>query len=425
MLLIYTSNITPRLDYAFKHICTRILGVEIAFTSVIEMFISHQGPKMSYGKHPMGNEFFVQSQGLITQQGFEDIEITVKPWDETFCFFSAGDQSVLPFDIFSAAFYMLSRYEEYLPHVKDVYGRFPSSESLAVKHNFIKQPVVDVWAYKFKEKLSSRFPDMVFKETKTIIHHLIEASRPFEFSQRGWVRNAIGYGSDISKLKLKRILQRTKVLLRLKSDPYDTFEYLIDIWKKNQVSFSFFFMMGNGFTFREEFNNRRKKIKSLIKYTADYVQVGLIFSFHSLKKYDQLKKEKESIEALTHRPVTHAFTDKFVIDLPNNYRDLVALEILKDFSMLYEDTIGFRAGTCTPFLFYDLDYEIKTPLIIHPLAGKIATLSYQNEEEVCEKIDSVIANVKRVNGTFSLFFSNKDFSHETRGALWQKILLKK
>ena len=34
--------------------------------------------------------------------------------------------------------------------------------------------------------------------------------------------------------------------------------------------------------------------------------------------------------------------------------------------MGYPDTIGFRASTCTPFLFYDLDFEVQTPLMIHP-----------------------------------------------------------
>jgi len=34
-------------------------------------------------------------------------------------FKSEGDY---PFDIFSAVFYLLSRYEEYLPYKKDMYG---------------------------------------------------------------------------------------------------------------------------------------------------------------------------------------------------------------------------------------------------------------------------------------------------------------
>ena len=42
------------------------------------------------------------------------------------------------FDVFSASFYLVSRYEEYLPYVKDMYERFQAENSLAYKHNFYK-----------------------------------------------------------------------------------------------------------------------------------------------------------------------------------------------------------------------------------------------------------------------------------------------
>lgn len=62
MLLIYTQKVTPRILYTFKHICTHLLGIPIKFTSKIEEFIAHDGPKMSYGKQPMGNEFYSEGR---------------------------------------------------------------------------------------------------------------------------------------------------------------------------------------------------------------------------------------------------------------------------------------------------------------------------------------------------------------------------
>ena len=151
MLLIHTQKVTSRVDYAFKHICTRILGVKVEFTSVIEQFIAHQGPKISYGKQPMGNELFIQAHGLLTQEGFDDVDSSVQPWGDTIGLFPASEKSALPFDIFAASFYLLTRYEEYIPHLKDELGRFPPEESLAFKENFLDQPVVDIWAYRFKD----------------------------------------------------------------------------------------------------------------------------------------------------------------------------------------------------------------------------------------------------------------------------------
>src|SRR5690554_5959012 len=161
MLLIHLDKITPRSTYVFKHICLDLLGLDVSFGNSLEAFIAHQGPKISYGKRPMGNELFFKSQGLLEQQGFESFDITVKKCDGTFGFFPVSGSSALPFDIFAASFYMLSRYEEYLPHVKDGKGRFMASESLAYKSGFLHQPVVDIWANKFKLKLLEQFPKLV------------------------------------------------------------------------------------------------------------------------------------------------------------------------------------------------------------------------------------------------------------------------
>ena len=166
MLLVYTHKISPRLKYIFKHICTRILGIEVKFTTKIEVFIAHDSLKMSYTKQQLGTEFFIKSSDLLFEQGLSDIEINIEDWENTKCFFNNNDKSDMPFDIFASAFYMLSRYEEYLPHVKDEYGRFMATESLSYKHGFLNQPVVDIWAYKFKEALQKNFPDFVFPVKK-------------------------------------------------------------------------------------------------------------------------------------------------------------------------------------------------------------------------------------------------------------------
>jgi len=71
MLLIYTQKITPRIDYIFKQICSNMLGIEISFTSEIEKFISHNTPKISYGKVPLGSELFFEANGLLLERRIE------------------------------------------------------------------------------------------------------------------------------------------------------------------------------------------------------------------------------------------------------------------------------------------------------------------------------------------------------------------
>ena len=154
MILVYTHKITPRVRYIFKHIFTRILLTPVSFTSKVEEFVAHNGPKISYTKVPLGKEFFIRSNELLFEQGVNDLEINISKWDETPCFFNTGSNSSIPFDIFAASFYLISRYEEYLPHVRDVHERFTAEQSLAYKFRFLEKPVVDIWALKLKDIFS-------------------------------------------------------------------------------------------------------------------------------------------------------------------------------------------------------------------------------------------------------------------------------
>ena len=199
MLLVYSHKITPRLKYTFKQICTRILGIPVSFTSKIEDFIAHDSLKMSFTMQPLGNEFHVRSHRILFEQGLSDIEINPQDWGHTKCYFTTNEKSSLPFDIFSATFYLLSRYEEYLPHVKDDYGRYVASESIAFKHDFLHQPVVDIWAYKFKEVLKDRFPDFDYPKRDYSIQPIIDVPMAYNYNYKGIMRTIGGTFNDLIK----------------------------------------------------------------------------------------------------------------------------------------------------------------------------------------------------------------------------------
>ncbi len=421
MILIYTQKLSYRITYAFKHICTRILGIEVDFTSGIETFISHNGPKLSYGKKPLGNELFLQSYGLLTLHGFDSIDITVKDWDETKCFFSLGEKSKLPFDIFSASFYMLSRYEEYLPHVKDEKGRFTASESLAFKEGFLQYPVVDIWAYKFKTLLIANFEQLSFPHKSMSIYNLIDASQPYIYEQKGVLRTITGFSKDFFKFRLNAVFNRFAVLFGFKDDPYNTFEWIINTVKKSSTKLSIFFLLGESLNFNEGINSRRRTFKMLIKIISDYKQSGLVFSAEALKSFKFLKKEKQQLESITNRNLECSMNSEYLVSLPENYRNLVELEIKRDCTMVFENELGFRAGTCTPFLFYDLDYEIVTPLIIHPIALTTKALINKKDPEKISNINNVKDAVNKVNGTFSMIFRNSDFYSIKVNRVWRNL----
>lgn len=411
MLLVYTHKITPRLTYTFKHICKRILSLDVSFTSKIEDFIAHDSLKMSYTKQPLSNELFVRSNDLLFEQGLSDIDVHVQPWGNTKGFFATGERSHLPFDIFASSFYLLSRYEEYLPHVSDDFGRFMATESLAYNHRFLNQPVVDIWAYKLRDVLQERFPNFKFEERQYKIQPVIDVPTAYYFRQKGLLRTIGGTLNDLRSFKLRQLYERYKVLMGFQRDPYDTFKWIIARQKQSDFKFIVLFLIGDFSTYDKNINTNKKQFVSLIKSVADYCDVGIKASYFSLDDISILKKEKIKMESITNtdlKAVRHSFSK---LNLPTSYRNLVELEINLDFTMGYVDALGFRAGTCTPFQFYDLDYEVQTPLQINPYQClDFALLKYQSELDKTEHLKKLIDEVKAVNGTFTAVFHNYTFS---------------
>ncbi len=415
MLLVYTHKITPRLRYVFKQICTRILGIPVNFTTAIEEFIAHDNLKMSYTRQPLGNELFVRSHELLFEQGLNDIEIHVQDWEDTKCFFTTNDKSSLPYDIFSASFYLLCRYEEYLPHVKDEYGRFTASESLAFKSGFLNQPVVDLWAYKFKVVLQLEFKDFVFPEKTYAVQPVIDVPMAYYFKQKGFLRSIGGTFNDLFRLKIKRFYHRYLVLAGFKRDPYDTFKWIINKQKTSKFKFIVFFLIGDYSTYDKNININKKKFVSLIKSISDYCKVGLKASYFALHDLEILKKEKKKMESIINYELEASRNSFSKINLPESYRNLIELEIKEDYTMGYLNQLGFRAGTCTPFLFYDLDYEVQTPLHVHPFhCIDFSLIKKQSYLDKKEELQRIINQVKKVNGLFTPIFHNYTFGDEER-----------
>jgi hypothetical protein len=61
--------------------------------------------------------------------------------------------------LLAAIFFLLSRYEEYHPHQKDMYGRYAHEASIAYQHNFLKIPLINLWL-KISETLAQKDPSL-------------------------------------------------------------------------------------------------------------------------------------------------------------------------------------------------------------------------------------------------------------------------
>src|SRR5262245_25691600 len=120
MLLVYVPKNTPRLHYIFDFIFNEILGVEFRITTDKDEFIKSDLPKVNYSTTQFDSEIFVPAANLVFEKGIREQEVSFNIWNDVPVLFYSHPRYEFPFDLFAASFYMLTRYEEYLPHVRDL-----------------------------------------------------------------------------------------------------------------------------------------------------------------------------------------------------------------------------------------------------------------------------------------------------------------
>lgn len=420
-LLIYTPKITPRVSYIFKHIFVRILNIPIQFTSTIEEFVAYEGLKMSYAKAPLANEFFIQSHGLLFEQGIHNPDIVISQWESTTCFFGTGVKSKIPFDIFSASFYLLSRYEEYLPSVLDENNCFPAEDSLAYQNNFLDKPLIDVWAYKMLKSLKESHPDYHHTPKKYEFISTFSINQTFLYKGKGLIRSIIGGLNDFFTLKLYRFWIRIATLLTIKEDPYDTYDKIISLQKKYNVKTIFFFLLSNYTTYDNNISYTKRRYTLLIKSISDYAKVGLLSSYFTMDDEELMKKENLRLEKIINTPNKRSRQHYGRNQLPETYHKLVDLNIEEDYTMGYPKHLGFKASTCTPFYFYDLNFEIQVPLKVFPNAFNDLALRFDlqlSPKQALMRVNHLANMVKQVNGTLIGVFHNDSLSNFGEWEYW-------
>ena len=147
-------------------------------------------------------------------------------------------------------------------------------------------------------------------------------------------------------------------------------------------------------------------------------------SFASLSKKEKLKLEIDRMVDIVHTEVIHTRQHFIKLNMPEMYRNLLKFGVKNDFSMGFVSSPGFRAGTCNPYFFYDLDLENETDLMIHPFSIMDVTLKdYMNlsPSESLSLIKDIINEVKNVNGKFISIWHNESLNFSDRWLGWENI----
>lgn len=418
---VYVPVVTNRLRYTFDLVLGDLVGLDYEFHTTSESFHSWAGPKMTYGEQPLGDEIFVGSVRLLFEKGIEDQQVSVFDWQGVKALFSTHPKHLFPFDLFAASFWLVTRYEEYLPHLRDTHDRFDSSESLAFQKGFLNKPLVNIYARMLQDIFKNRYPDIHCSNRKYRFISTIDIDNAWAYLEKGFMRTAGAYTRSLASLDFKEFFERSRVLLGLSKDPYDTYELQLSLQKQYKFKTIYFFLLGKYGVNDKNVPVESRKFQSLIQSLADYAETGIHPSYGSNKNPGLLKQELAHLSKVLKREVHKSRQHFLVLKLPETYRRLIELDITDDYTMGLNLHVGFRASICTPFFFYDLDNEQVTSLRIHPFAVMDATLKYYMKirpEEAMDHILPIIREVRQVNGDFISLWHNESLSENKIWAGW-------
>ncbi|MBM3436341.1 MAG: hypothetical protein FJY07_09030 [Bacteroidetes bacterium] len=425
MVLVLTDKITNRIKYIFNLYLGELLKVEYKITTDRETFSAFQGVKFCYGGQPVPGELFFRACNLLFERGIANYELIFSEYEGLPAFFTVHQkESALPFDPFAAGFYLVSRYEEYLPYRKDEFGRFSANESLAYQKNFLHKPLVNIWALMIGNLLKRRFNGFTFPGTSYKYIPTIDIDAAWAYRQKGFTRTVGGLASSFLDLNFHDFTDRIKVLTGFCKDPFDTYDFQLEIHKKYGLHPLYFILFADYGSNDKNIPVRNRKFQTLIKSLADHAELGIHPSYNSNNSFKKLKDEVERLSKVLNREITKSRQHFLKLQLPITYRNLISLDITDDYTMGFAAQPGFRAGICTSFRFFDLDLDAETKLRIHPFTLMDGTLrDYLNvpASEAIKHISPLIEEVKAVNGTFISLWHNESLSNDRRWEGWHLV----
>lgn len=102
-----------------------------------------------------------------------------------------------------------------------------------------------------------------------------------------------------------------------------------------------------------------------------------------------LSQERKSLKKLIHQPIDRVRFNYGLLSSAKSYFGLLDQELEGDYSMGYNEEIGYRASTAVPFYFYDLNNDLQTSLRIHPVVATEKGLRKFSDKKAFKKLEEI------------------------------------
>jgi len=432
------NNFIPERTYAVRTLLTHYCGIPVDI--VVEQHTTQYELKWEDKSIVITDDFF----GKITEgQSYADeaflpktiVEASSLGFENIPILFGkeqleiARDRIVCHADLFAGVFFMLTRWEESLGKHKDLHDRFPASEALVVKQEgYILRPIVDEYSFLLRRWLLAIGYSVPTDPSlyKTILS--CDVDIPYYWRSKPLWKN-LG-GRLIKHWNILNTLKDYKSFRAVKSstakDPYDTYDYLMDLAEKTGSKMQFNFIGGGKTKYEGYYKMDEPHIKSLIQHIISRGHhIGVHPSYDSYTDGLMIKQEKDSVATAAEVSVVRSRQHYLRFSVPGTWQKLSAAGIIEDSTLGYAAEPGFRCGTCKPFPVFDIHQREQLPLTERPLLiMDVSFRMYKNltVDESIKLAEKIKRQVKKHNGELVVLWHNSSLSDIDGWTGWNKVL---
>ena len=318
-------------------------------------------------------------------------------------------------DIFASSFFMLTRWEEYVNKARDNHERFPATESLAYKNNFLDRPIVNEYVEMFWNMLNFLEYNKKRKKYLFRIYPTHDIDHIYAWNKLSDLLYTL-FRDLKRKFLIIYIFKTLKKYYLYKigkmKDPYDTFELIMNLSEKYDLK-SYFFFMGEGVTKYD--NSYSSKDLNLvnninkIKKRGHYIGIHPTYNAFNNKK--QLSQEKNELEKNFNTKIEFGREHYLRFEVPLTWQIWEDNNMKWDSTMNYSGYDGFRCGVCYEYSVFNILTQKKLNLREKPLILMDAnSIDKLTNSQMKDNVLYLIKKVKKYNGDFIFLWHNSSFN---------------
>jgi len=348
---------------------------------------------------------------------------------------------VVHYDVLGLTYWMLARVEEIGRTDLDSHERFPASSSHAYKHGYLDRPVVDDWLHVLGQVIQRQWSGIKLKRHEYQMRVSHDVDQPSLYAFKPWKTIVRMMAGHILKRRDPRAFitaPYVKLATRdrlIEADPYNTFDWLMDISEANGLQSAFYFICGRTHPSKDaDYEIEHPVMRDLLRriHRRGH-EIGLHPSYNTFRDAAALKREADRLKRVCAEEgiEQERWGGRMHIlrwDSQTTFEAVANAGLDYDTTITYADSPGFRSGTCFTYTaFSAVSNKILKTKIIPLIVMECSVIDplYMNQGYSFDAINTIlkfIKTCKRINGKFTILWHNSYLPNNQSKKIYEKVI---